>query len=143
MLNPFQYAQALFSSTKDGGDKDMKAKTDNMLKMLWQTGAWKQLPAIAKALEGVVNKENGVVEVVVRSAREIPQKELDAQKEKIIEMAQKFGAGDHRLGGASKLKSVVFKNEVDPNLVGGTELLINGVKIDGSLLGQLQQFMGK
>lgn len=133
MINPLHYAQALFSSTKDGGDKDMKTKTDNMLKMLWQTGAWKQLPAIAKALEGVVNQENGVVEVVVRSAREIPQKELDAQKEKILEMAAKFGATE-------KLKTVNFKNEVDPNLVGGTELLINGVKIDGSLLGQLEKF---
>ncbi len=133
MINPLHYAQALFSSTKDGGDKDMRAKTDNMLKMLWQTGAWKQLPAIAKALEGVVNQENGVVEVVVRSAREIPQKELDAQKEKILELAKKFGAGD-------KLKSVSFKNEVDPNLVGGTVLLINGVKIDGSLLGQFDRF---
>jgi len=138
MINPLQYAQALFHSTKDNGEKEMRTKTDNMLKLLWQTGAWKQLPAIVKALQDVVNKENGVVEVVVKSARKIPQEELDAQRETIVEMAKKFSAGAER--GLPAPTSIVFKNEVDPNLVGGVVLLIHGVRIDGSILSQLEKF---
>lgn len=133
MFNPLQLAQAFLNSSKGSDKKELEKKADGLLKLLWQSGAWKQLPAMMGALKEVMNKEGGVLPVVVRSAKPISETDLQKHKAQIFEMAEKFGAG-------SKIKSIDFKNIVDPELTGGIVLEVAGMKLDGSVLAQLEKF---
>lgn len=107
---------------KDIVDKVFKGKTDetllNFIYVLIDKRRIGQLFGIARAFEKCVDEKNGVTAGTIYSAVEIP-----------IEKLNKF----EKETGALLKKNVELKNEIDPSLIGGVKIYVDGKLIDASI----------
>jgi F-type H+-transporting ATPase subunit delta len=90
----------------------------NLVRLLMRGERLTQLPDIARAYDGLVDRELGRVRVGVRAAAPLS----DAVQQEIVTLAR-------RLAG----KDVLMSSEVDPELLGGVVLDVGGTVYDGSV----------
>src|SRR5690606_25484866 len=98
--------------------------TSNFLNLVATKGRGAFLADIADAFTAVRLESEGATLGMVVSADALQQKDLE-------ELATAF---TRKLG-----KNVVFKSAVDPNLLAGLKVTVNGTTYAGSLRAQLQQ----
>ncbi len=87
------------------------------------------LPAIADVYRGLLDRENGVVRVTVRSARPLPAATLERIG---VTHAAEVGA-----------RRAIVSSSVDPALLGGFTLLAGNVRGDWSIAGRLARLRGE
>ncbi len=107
---------------KDVVDKVFKGKMDetllNFIYVLIDKRRIGQLLSIARAYEKCVDEKKGITTGTLFSAVEVPEAKL-----------KKF----EKETGALLKKNVELKNEVDPSLIGGVKIYVDGKLIDASL----------
>lgn len=116
MVTPLQYARALYEivigKNKDDATKEIK----RFAAFLMEQNKSRMVPLITKEFERIWNKENGIRSVKVTSGRP-----LDAGARKELE---KFGS---------------VRGKVDESLLGGLQVQIDDILIDGSVSGRLMR----
>lgn len=113
-----QYAQALFEVTKDLKGEKMSDAIKKFVLLLARQHKLKRAEQIITEFEKRVKKENGEVEIAIKSARKL---------EKTL------------MGGIGNIfgKTVEVKEEVDASLLGGIVVKTEDKIIDSSLRAQL------
>lgn len=108
-------------------DKTFKGKvqdvTLNLLKLLAKAKKLGLIPKICEIYRKLYHEATGMVDVMVRSARELDKDEEHALKEKL---QQKIG------------KPLSLRFEQDPKLIGGTQIYEGGYLTDFSVQNYLQ-----
>lgn len=113
-----QYAQALFEATKELGGEKLSEAIERFVLLLARQHKLKRAEQIIAEYEKRVKKENGEVDVAVKSARKLEK----ALLEKIKNV---FG------------ERVETKEEVDASLLGGVVVRTEDKILDSSLRAQL------
>ncbi len=107
-----------------GGDT-LPTEARNLVKLLAENQRLSVLPEIAKVFEALETRNKGIRQVHIRSAYA-----LDAQLQKLLAKALK-----------AKLNAEVvdLTVEKDTSLIGGVEIRVDDLVIDGSVRGKLQR----
>ena len=108
----------------DALTEGMTTSTRNLLKITVDHSREESLEDIVVRYEELVEEHQGKVEVLMTTAVELSQEELDQVK--------------YRLGEILDGQEVVLETHVNPDLVGGAVFTVGEKRIDGSLRGQLQ-----
>lgn len=127
-----QYAVSLYEAVQGKDRKDGEVIVRNFFDMLVRDNRTGEMKAIIEQFKKVWNKEKGIVEAEITSA-----KELD---EEILELLNGYIAG---LTGA---KEVVVSERIDEKILGGAILRFGDTIVDGSLktiLAELKENMAK
>ncbi len=95
----------------------------NFLKLLVERGAIHEFAECAAAYQACYNREHGVVEAEVTTAQALN----DGQRQKLIEKLQDMTG-----------KEVVIKEKVDPSILGGVLLQMDGKRYDNTVAHRLQ-----
>jgi len=119
-----QYAQALFEATKDLKGEKISEAIKKFVLLLARQHKLKRAEQIITEYEKRVKKENGEVEIVVKSARKLEKTLLEKIK-------NVFG------------DKVETKEEVDQSLLGGLVVKTEDKILDGSLRTQLASLRQK
>jgi ATP synthase F1 delta subunit len=119
-----QYAKSLYAATKDKSQKEMDGLISSLVKILAKNRQIKLSSKISKKFQEISNKENGIVEALVVSARKLDEKTL-----KNIEsfVKDKYAA-----------KKIVLENKIDEKIKGGMIIQIGDEILDGSIANQLK-----
>lgn len=96
----------------------------NLARLLARRGRFESLPAVAAEFTRLLNRRNGIVEAVVRSAGPLSTAETEAIGARIKAMT---GSG------------VSLRAEVDPALIGGLTVRIGDQLLDASVRGRLER----
>lgn len=94
----------------------------NFLKLLVERGAIHEFAECADAYRACYNRDHGVVEAEVTTARPL----TDSQRQKLIEKLQGMTG-----------KEVVIKEKVDPSVLGGVLLQMDGKRFDNTVAHRL------
>lgn len=103
-----RYAEVLYQITADKKAEVVAETIVNFLEVLHKNHDLGKVEAILKEFQKIWNKENGILEVEVTSARKI-----DDNIQKIIEQY---------LVQTTKSKKIILKSKVDAKLLGGVVL---------------------
>ena len=104
--------------------KHVSASVANLVRLLAQRGRLEMLPLIAAQFQRLLNRERGIVEATVTSARSIDAAETEALTARIQTMT----------GADVDLTSVV-----DPELIGGLTVRVGDTLLDASVRGRLER----
>lgn len=133
---PKQYAMALYDSLRDEKDTGkINRKILNFIKILKKNNDLGLIDKIIIEFEAIWKKENGVMGVIVKSARPLEQKEKDNLSGKLLKYCS--------LNIDKNIKKIEIKEIVDENLLGGVFLKINDLIIDNTIRGQLKKLKEK
>lgn len=94
----------------------------NFIKILCENGTLAELPGCAQEFRTRYNADNGIVEVVVTSAVELTHEQSKALGEKLCKTT-------------GKKVNLLFK--VDPSVLGGIRLEMEGTQMDGTVENRL------
>ena len=94
----------------------------NFLKLLVERGAIHEFAECADAYRACYNRDHGVVEAEVTTAQPL----TDSQRQKLIEKLQGMTG-----------KEVVIKEKVDPSVLGGVLLQMDGKRFDNTVAHRL------
>lgn len=119
-----QFAQALFEATKDLKSEKLSETIKKFVLLLARQHKLKRAEQIITEYEKRVKKENGEVEIVIKSARKL-------EKTLIEKIGDVFG------------KKVETKEEVDASLLGGVVVKTGDKIINSSLRAQLMVLKGR
>lgn len=97
----------------------------NFLKILCEKHAVYCFHACVKAYRALYNEAHGITEAVCRTARPLSEEQVQALTEKLCTVYN---------------KQVRLTCSVDPDLIGGIVLLVDGKQIDGSVRTRLETF---
>ena len=123
-----QFAQALFEVTKDLKGEKMSEAIKKFVLLLARQHKLKRAEQIIAEYEKRVKKENGEVEIEIKSARKL-------EKTLIEKIGDVFSTqGRSASGGGKKVET---KEEVDASLLGGIVVRTEDKIIDSSLRAQL------
>ncbi len=114
-----QYAQVLHDLTEE---KDSQVVDGVVLKFAKELSVNNQLGLTENIIENfneIWNRQNGIIEAEVMSARELGSSQIDKVESYVKE---RYGA-----------KKVVLKNKIDKNLKGGIIIKVGDEVIDGSV----------
>lgn len=120
-----QYAQALFELTKGKSESEIDVLVFKFVKNLKMNGDLKKSNEILKIFVDIYNRENGIVEANIKSARKLDNDQLQQIENFIF---NKYSA-----------KKVILIEEVNKNLLGGIYLKVDDEVTDFSLNGQLKK----
>ncbi|MDP8904170.1 MAG: F0F1 ATP synthase subunit delta [Chloroflexota bacterium] len=115
-------AEALMQAL--GGD--LVPPVRNLLLLLMRRRRVDQLDQLAAEFRRLYNRRAGIVQATAISAAPLEPDQLDALRERVVELA---GHG----------RSVELHTEVDPHLLGGLQVRIGDRLIDGSVRGRLER----
>ena len=90
----------------------------NFLKILCEEGALRELPGCARAYRTRYNKDNGIVEVTATAAAALS---ADAREKLTKKLEAVTG------------KTIDLTVQVDPSVLGGVRLDMDGVRLDGTV----------
>jgi F-type H+-transporting ATPase subunit delta len=105
-------------------EKHVSSGVANLVRLLAQRGRLEMLPLIAAQFQRLLNRERGIVEATVTSARSIDAAEAEALKARIQTMT---GA------------DVALTSVVDPALIGGLTVRVGDTLLDASVRGRLER----
>lgn len=98
--------------------KSVHAYLLHFMKILCERGAFFRLPSCAKAYDARYDEAHGIVPATAVSARPLTQE----QRERLVR------ALEHRTG-----KRVRLKTQVDPSLIGGLRVTLQGYRMDNTI----------
>lgn len=127
-----QYALSLYEALEGKTEKDGEAIVKSFFDMLVKENRTGELDKIIVKFENIWNKEKGIVEAEVTSA-----KELDKQIAGLL---------NGYIVGLTGVKEVIVTEKIDKKILGGAILRFGDTIIDGSLktiLGELKERMIK
>jgi len=127
-----QYALSLHQSISGKNEKEASNTIDNFVNVVIENNDISKINKIIEQFEIIWNKEEGIVEAEVISARKLDNK--------IIKLLNGYIA---KLSGA---KEVAIQEQVDKNILGGVIIKYGDKILDGSLrtrLGELRSEMAK
>lgn len=120
-----QYTESLYQTIQDKKDGEVVAVIENFVKVLQSNNDINKLKQITKQFCEIWNKEEGIIEAEIISA-----KNLDNE---IIGLLNNYIA---KLSGAKK---VLVKQKVDKNILGGVIIKYKDKILDGSLRMKLSE----
>jgi len=94
----------------------------SFIKLLLENGLLRSFNECCRVFRMRYNKDQGISEATVTSAVELSEKQIEALKEKL----------EARSG-----KKVHLTMKVDPDILGGVSVDLDGVRLDGSVAGRL------
>ena len=95
----------------------------NFIKILVERGAMYEFPECVKAYQECYNREHRVVEAEVTTAKPLTEE----QKEKLLQRLKEMSG-----------REVVIKEKIDPSILGGVLLQMDGKRYDNSVLYRLK-----
>ena len=119
-VEPDEKLSVLAKARADGWSGLVQA----FLRMTLTMGRAESLPGIAEAFRGLVDREQGRLRVVVRSAHPLPETAL-------ARLRKRLEAGENRV--------VQLDAVVDPELLGGIQVQLDHRLIDGSVRRALEE----
>jgi F-type H+-transporting ATPase subunit delta len=119
IVNPILGAKARRDLTESVlGAAQASTSVANLIRLLVRRERIAWLPDIARAYDGLVDRELDRVRVGIRAAAPLS----DAVRDEVVSLAR-------RLAG----KDVLPRSEIDPELLGGVVLDVGGIVYDGSI----------
>lgn len=128
-ITPKQYAIFLYRMTKDLEKSKILEFIKKFVKLLARKNALKFSKRIIDEFKKYYNKQNGILEIEVKSVKGL---ETDFEKK----LKEKFKK-------SWKVAEVDLKSLIDKSLIGGLVLGIDDMIIDGSLKGNLKKIKEK
>ena len=131
-ITPKQYSESLYQVVQNKKDSEIKDVIKNFVKVLISNNNISKADEIIKQFVKVWNREQGIVEAEIASARELDKKIVKLLNDYIV-----------KLSGAEK---VLVKQKVDKDILGGVVIKYEDNVLDGSLrmrLGELRSEMVK
>lgn len=114
-----QYALSLFESIDGKKEKDAGGIIKKFFQLLVRNNQTALLDKILKQFVNIWNKEKGIVEAEVTSAKELDKEMIKLLNGYIISLA--------------KAKEIVLKQAVDKDILGGVVIRYEDQVLDGSL----------
>ena len=96
----------------------------NFIKVLLERGLLRQFGACVKKYESSYNKDNGIAEALVTSAVKLSDEEALKLTERLSKMSG---------------KKVALRQKVDPAVLGGLKVELEGKLMDGTVSGRLSE----
>lgn len=118
-LTARQWATALAHITKDAKESEIPHKTKKFVQILRSSRASSLLPRIIALFGEIHDKENGVVRVSTTAARELSKE--------VTKELQELG------------HEVIIDHTIDPHVIGGVKIQMDGVIIDGTVATRLKK----
>jgi F-type H+-transporting ATPase subunit delta len=118
-------ASAIYESSFDKEGSSLDSILEKSVVFLRDNNLLGKKEELLKAIEDIVNKENGIVKVKISSSEKLKD---DTQKEIEKYIKEKY-----------KASKVLIEEKVDPNLLGGIKLEIGDDIIDTTLLNKIHQ----
>ena len=119
-----QYAVALYDLVEGKTKKEISVVLTNFSEFLRKNNALSKLDIILDEFNIVWNRENGVVEAIVTSARDLDK----TNRKSIIEYIRN----------ATEAKDVILEEAVDKNILGGVVVKYGDKIVDSSLKGRVE-----
>lgn len=119
MINPEQYAKALFEAIAETNPKDHDKVLDNFVEILRQNGDVAKYPQIEYEFQKLLRASKGIRDVEITIAREMDAKELVRNLNNVI---------------GSKAD---VKTKIDAGIIGGVVVKIGETLIDASVKNSL------
>ena len=107
---------------------EMLPQLSNLLGLVLRRRRLESVPTIAREFRRLYNRRAGIVEATATSAARLDEREVDALRRRI----QQFAGG-----------KVELELHVDPELLGGVQLRIGDLLIDGSVRGRLERLRSR
>ncbi len=124
-ITPKQYSESLYQAVQNKKDSEVKDAIGNFVKVLISNNDISKADEIIKQFVGIWNKEQGIVEAEVVSAKELDNKIAKLLNNYIV-----------KLSGAEK---VLVRQKVDKNILGGVVIKYGDKVLDGSLREKLNE----
>ena len=125
-----QYAQSLYEAINETEtDSNIKVALKNFVKILAARRSLNKAGKIIAEFEKIWNKERGIVEGELVSARGLSEDIVTLLNGQIVKLLF--------------VKEVKLENKVDKNILGGFIIKVGDMVIDGSLKNQLQSLKNK
>ncbi len=118
-ITPKQYALSLYQSISGKNEKEISDIIDNFVNVVIENNNVSKINKIIEQFEIIWNKEEGIVEAGVVSARKLDNK--------IVKLLDNYVA---ELTGAEK---VIMSEQVDKNILGGVVIRYGDKVLDGSV----------
>lgn len=114
-----QYAKALQELTRGKDEKDIDSAVLSFAKELKKQRKLKLVGDIVNKFSDIYNKENGIAEADVISAREIDGEQMEKIKSFV--------------GNKYEVKEVIINKKIDESIKGGIIIRVNDEVLDGSV----------
>lgn len=124
-ISPKQYGEVLYQSVQSKKDSQIKGVLDNFAKLLIDNNDISKIDRIIGRFEKIWNKEEGIIDAEVVSARELDKTIVKLLNGHIAE-----------LSGARK---VLLKQKINKNVLGGVVIKYGDRVLDASLKTQLKE----
>jgi F-type H+-transporting ATPase subunit delta len=108
--------------------RELLAPLENLLGIVLRRRRLDLLPGIAREYRRLYNRSVGIVEANATSAAPLEQDEINALRERLETMTN---------------KRVELTTAVDPQLLGGIQVRIGDMLLDGSVRGRLERLRGR
>jgi len=118
-----QYAQALYQLTKNKPENEVNVVIEKFVNNLRQNGLTGKVNEIIKKFIEIYNKENGILQAKITTARELNEEMIEKIKDKLKEEYQ-----------AEKIE---LETMIDKKLKGGIKIIVGEDILDGSIAGRL------
>jgi F-type H+-transporting ATPase subunit delta len=106
----------------------MVPQMNNLMALIVRRRRLEMLPLIAREFRRLYNKKAGIVEATALSATPLDERELAALRARLEQMT----------GGTVELKT-----GIDPSLLGGVQVRLGDLLIDGSVRGRLERLRNR
>lgn len=120
-----QYAKSLYETTVGKTQPEIDGVVANFIKLLQKSRKIKLADKIIAKFSEIWNKENGIVEAEVATARKLESSQAHKVKSFLKEKYQ--------------AKEVVINNKIDSNIKGGIVIKVRDEILDGSVARQLRE----
>lgn len=124
-----QYAISLYESASGKSETGLKAVLASFVALIYRHGDFKKLPDIINRFSDIWNKEHGLLEAELASARPLGE----STKDLIVDY----------LKTRTDAKKINLKERTNPNLIGGFVLKYGSQVLDGSLKNTLEGLRNK
>jgi F-type H+-transporting ATPase subunit delta len=108
--------------------RDLLPPLENLLGIVLRRRRLELLPGVAREYRRLYNRSVGIVEANATSAAPLEQDEINALRERLESMTN---------------KRVELTTSVDPQLLGGIQVRIGDMLLDGSVRGRLERLRGR
>lgn len=118
-LTPRQWAVALVELMRNTKESEVSHKTKQFVQVLRMRRASNLLPRVISIYKEIADAEAGIVHIETTAARELPSS--------VIKELESLG------------KDVIIDHTIDPHVIGGVRIQMDGVIIDGTVATRLKK----